>query len=44
MMHGSTNIKFMAVHLIGYESVPILRSTFYLTLNLDKHLAGKWMQ
>jgi hypothetical protein len=38
---------FMAVHLIGYGSVPILRSVFYLSLNslnLEKHLAGKWLQ
>jgi len=31
----------MAVHLIGYGSV---RSVFYLSLNLEKHLAGKWLQ
>ena len=28
-----TGQLFMAVHLIGYGSVPILRSVFYLSLN-----------
>jgi len=32
---------FMAVHLIGHGSVPNLRSVFCLSLNLEKHLAGK---
>jgi len=34
----------MAVHLIGYGSVPNLRSVLYLSLNLEKHLAGKLLQ
>jgi len=32
---------FMAVHLIGYASVPILCSVLYRSLNLEKRLAGK---
>ena len=37
----TANWTFMAVHLIGHGSVPNLHSVFYLSLNLEKHLAGK---